>query len=78
MIKRAPNTVITTVTGTHGLIRGERTHVLASGKIDDAEHLKPYKRPLVDITVSRSGLDTGCPTAIERSRLPGDLSPKRG
>ena len=31
--------------------------ILASRKIDDAEHLKPYKKLLVDITVSRSGLD---------------------
>lgn len=45
------------VTGTHGLIRGAKEHFLASRKIDDAEHLKPYKRLLVDITVSRSGLD---------------------
>ena len=45
------------VTGTHGLIRGAKEHFLASRKIDDAEHLKPYKKLLVDITVSRSGLD---------------------
>lgn len=45
------------VTDTHGLIRGAKEHFLASRKIDDAEHLKPYKKLLVDITVSRSGLD---------------------
>ena len=45
------------VTGTHGLIRGAKEHFLAGRKIDDAEHLKPYKKLLVDITVSRSGLD---------------------
>jgi hypothetical protein len=45
------------VTGTHGLIRGAKEHFLASRKVDDAEHLKPYKKLLVDITVSRSGLD---------------------
>jgi hypothetical protein len=47
------------VTGTHGLIRGAKEHFLASRKVDDAEHLKPYKKLLVDITVSRSGLDKG-------------------
>jgi hypothetical protein len=45
------------VTGTHVLIRGAKEHFLASRKVDDAEHLKPYKKLLVDITVSRSGLD---------------------
>lgn len=45
------------VTGNHGLIRGAKEHFLASRKIDEAEHLKPYKRLLVDITVSRAGLD---------------------
>ena len=45
------------VTGTHGLIRGAKEHFLASRKVDDAKHLKPYKKLLVDITVSRSGLD---------------------
>jgi len=45
------------VTGTHGLIRGAKEHFLASRKVDDAEHLKPYKKLLVDVTVSRSGLD---------------------
>lgn len=45
------------MTGTHGLIRGAKEHFLASRKVDDAEHLKPYKKLLVDITVSRSGLD---------------------
>jgi hypothetical protein len=45
------------VTGTHGLIRGAKDHFLESRKIDDAEHLKPYRKLLVDITVSRFGLD---------------------
>lgn len=44
------------VPGTHGLIRGAKEHFLVSRKIEDAEHLKPYKRLLVDITVARSGL----------------------
>jgi len=45
------------VTGTHGLIRGAKEHFLAGRKVDEGEHLKPYKKLLVDITASRSGLD---------------------
>lgn len=45
------------MTGTHGLIRGAEEHFLASRKVDDAEHLKPYRKLPVDITVSRSGRD---------------------
>lgn len=53
------------VTGTHGLIRGAKELFLASRKVDDAEHLKPYKKLLVDITVSRSGLDKALAFANE-------------
>jgi hypothetical protein len=45
------------VTGTHGLIRGAKEHFLAGRKVDDDHHLKPYKKLLVDVTASRSGLD---------------------
>jgi hypothetical protein len=45
------------VTGIHGLIRGAKEHFLASRKVDDDDHLKPYKKLLVDVTASRSGLD---------------------
>lgn len=45
------------VTGTHGLIRGAKEHFLASRKVDEGEHLKPYKKLLVDVIASRSGLD---------------------
>ena len=45
------------ITGTHGLIRGAKEHFLASRKADDDGHLKPYKKLLVDVTASRSGLD---------------------
>lgn len=45
------------VTGTHGLVRGAKEHFLASRKVDEGEHLKPYKKLLVDVTASRSGLD---------------------
>lgn len=45
------------VVGVHGLIRGAKAHFLASRKVDDEVHLKPYKKLLVDITASRTGLD---------------------
>lgn len=44
------------LTGTHSLIRGEKEHFLASRKVDDAEHSKPYSKVSVGITVSRFGL----------------------
>lgn len=34
-----------------------KAHSLASRKVDDEVHLKPYKKLLVDITASRAGLD---------------------
>jgi len=45
------------VVGIHGLIRGAKAHFLAGRKVDDDHHMKPYKKLLVDITASRSGLD---------------------
>lgn len=45
------------VVGIHGLIRGAKTHFLAGRQVDDEVHLKPYKKLLVDITVSHSGID---------------------
>lgn len=46
-----------TVTGTHGLIVGAKDHFLMTRAVDEGEHLKPFKKLLVDITTSRSGLD---------------------
>ncbi len=45
------------VTGTHGLIRGAKEQFLATRKVDEGEHLKPYKKLLVDVTASVTGLD---------------------
>ncbi len=45
------------VVGTHGLVRGAKAHFLGGRKVENQDHLKPYKKLLVDITVSRSGLD---------------------
>jgi hypothetical protein len=53
------------VVGIHGLIRGAKTHFLAGRKVDDEAHLKPYKKLLVDITASRSGLDKALDFANE-------------
>lgn len=53
------------VVGIHGLIRGAKTHFLAGRKVDDEVHLKPYKKLLVDITASRSGLDKALDFANE-------------
>ena len=43
--------------GIHDLIRGAKARFLASRKVDDEVHLKPYKKLLVDVTALRSGLD---------------------
>ena len=45
------------VVGIHGLIRVAKPHFLAGRKVDDEVHLKPYKKLLVDITASHSGLN---------------------
>lgn len=53
------------VVGIHDLIRGSKAHFLAGRKVDDEVHLKPYKKLLVDITASRSGLDKALDFANE-------------
>ncbi len=45
------------VTGTHGLIRDAKGNYDAGYKVDKGQHLRPYKRLLVDVTASRAGLD---------------------
>jgi hypothetical protein len=45
------------VTGVHGLIRDAKGHYDESHKVDEGQHLRPYKRLLVDITASRAGPD---------------------
>jgi hypothetical protein len=45
------------VTGTHGLIRDAKSHFETGRKIDEGEHLKPFKKLLVDVTVSKAALD---------------------
>jgi hypothetical protein len=45
------------VTGTHGLIRGAKQHYETGYKVDDGQLLRPYKRLLVDVTASATGVD---------------------
>lgn len=45
------------VTGTHGLIRGAKELFLAGREVKEGEHLKPYKKLLVDVTATNTGLD---------------------
>lgn len=45
------------VEGNHALIGDAKKHFESSRKIDEGQHLKPYKKLLVDITASKAGLD---------------------
>ena len=45
------------VTGTHELIREARGHFDRGRTVEEGQHLRPYKRLLVDVTASRSGLE---------------------
>jgi len=45
------------VTGVHGLIRDAKGYYDKGHKVDEGQHLRPYKRLLVDVTASRAGLD---------------------
>lgn len=45
------------VTGMHSLVRGAKAHFQASRKVEEGQHLKPYKKLLLDVTTSMAGLD---------------------
>ena len=45
------------LTGVHGLIRDAKGYYGAGYKVDEGQHLKPYKRLMVDVTASKAGLD---------------------
>ena len=45
------------VIGTHALIRSAKTHFESGRPVEDGNHLKPYKKLLVDVTASKTGLD---------------------
>ena len=38
------------VTGVHGLIRDAKGHYAAGYKVEEGQHLRPYKKLLVDVT----------------------------
>lgn len=44
------------VSGTHSLIQGAKAHFENSRRIEEGQHFKPYKKILVDVTASSSGL----------------------
>lgn len=45
------------VTGIHGLIRDAKGNYDSGYNVEESQHLRPYKRLMVDITASRAGLD---------------------
>jgi hypothetical protein len=45
------------VTGTHGLIRDAKGNYDTGYKVEEGQHLRPYKRLMVDVTASMAGLD---------------------
>jgi hypothetical protein len=45
------------VTGIHGLIQGAKQHYERGYKVEEGQLLRPYKRQLVDVTASATGLD---------------------
>ena len=45
------------VTGIHGLIHGAKQHYERGYKVEEGQLLRPYKRQLVDVTASATGLD---------------------
>jgi hypothetical protein len=45
------------VTGIHGLIRDAKGNHDTGYKVEEGQHLRPYKRLLVDVTASLAGLD---------------------
>jgi hypothetical protein len=53
------------VTGIHGLIRDAKGNYDAGYKVEEGQHLRPYKRLLVDVTASLAGLDKALAFANE-------------
>lgn len=45
------------VSGNHALVRGAKSHFEAGRAVKDGEHLKPYKKLLLDLISSRDALD---------------------
>jgi hypothetical protein len=53
------------VTGIHGLIRDAKGNHDTGYKVEESQHLRPYKRLMVDVTASRAGLDKALAFANE-------------
>jgi hypothetical protein len=49
--------VLRAVAGVHGVIRNAKGHYDAGYKVDEGQHLRPYKKLLVDVTTSLAALD---------------------
>jgi hypothetical protein len=45
------------VTGVHGLVRDAKGYYGTGYKVDEGQHLRPYKRLMVDVTASKAGLE---------------------
>jgi hypothetical protein len=45
------------VTGVHGLIREAKGNYNTGYKVEEGQHLRPYKRLMVDVTASQTGLE---------------------
>ena len=57
--------VLRPLRGVHGLIRGAKGNYDTGYKVDEGQHLRPYKRLMVDVTASRPGLDKALAFANE-------------
>jgi len=55
--ERRPSRRASKITGSHGLIRGAKAHFESGRPGEEGKYLKPYKRLLVDITATKTGLD---------------------
>jgi hypothetical protein len=57
-VRRAPRSNLArSLTGIHGLIGDAKGNYDAGYKVEEGQHLRPYKRLLVDVTASLAGLD---------------------
>jgi hypothetical protein len=54
---RRRSTVSDGVTAVHGLIRDAKGYYETGYKVGEDQHLRPYKRLMLDVTASRAGLD---------------------
>jgi hypothetical protein len=60
------------VTGIHGLIQGAKQHYERGYKVEEGQLLRPYKRQLVDVTASTTGLNKALALANDLFNALGD------